>query len=67
MREFCSGAYTDLERHPDKLMLFGVGLGEATGHVADYYRNSIADIPVDRLGEEIARLLLRVCHDPRGS
>ena len=40
-----------------ELKLIGVGLGAGTGHVRDFYPESVADVPADRFAEEIGTLL----------
>jgi cobalamin biosynthesis protein CobT len=39
------------------LKLIGVGLGPDTGHVKEYYPNSVSNVPVARFASEIADLL----------
>jgi hypothetical protein len=39
------------------LKLIGVGLGPDTGHVKEFYPNSVANVPVARFAAEIAELL----------
>jgi cobalamin biosynthesis protein CobT len=40
-----------------ELKLIGVGLGAGTGHVRDFYPESVADVPADRFAAEIGKLL----------
>jgi hypothetical protein len=42
------------------LKLIGVGLGSETGHVKQYYPNSVANVPVARFAAEIAELLREI-------
>lgn len=45
--------------------LCGIGIGPGTGHVRDYYPDARADVPVDRLAEEIAAVLRSRLLGPR--
>ncbi|MCA9544735.1 MAG: hypothetical protein KC613_10110 [Myxococcales bacterium] len=42
------------------LELIGLGLGPGTGHVTQYYPESVANVAVARFADEIARLIERV-------
>jgi hypothetical protein len=41
------------------LKLVGIGLGPGTGHVKDFYPESVADVPADQLAAQIGQLLRR--------
>lgn len=47
---------------PQKLI--GLGIGRGTGHVANYYPNSIANVPVEEMAEKLADLIRTVIEDP---
>lgn len=42
------------------LHLVGIGLGPRTRHVLEYYPDAVAEVPVERLAEELGRVLRRV-------
>lgn len=44
--------------------LVGVGLGEGASHVANFYPDAVARIPLDRFPSAMARLLSRLLHVP---
>ncbi len=48
-----------LREEGDGLKLIGVGLGPNTGHVKEYYPESVADVPVEKFADEIGALLRR--------
>jgi hypothetical protein len=53
--------------HPEMgLELIGLGLGPGTQHVRTYYPESVANVPVARFSDEIARLVERVLLGPSG-
>ena len=54
-----------LSRDDAGLTLFGLGLGEGTNHVTDFYPNAIANIPVTRFADEIGQLLTSVLLAPQ--
>lgn len=47
-----------------ELTLIGLGLSDGTSHVRDLYPIALADVPVERLGSEIARILETHCRAP---
>lgn len=47
-----------LEKTDQKLI--GLGIGSGTGHVAGYYPNSLADVPVKDMAEKLADLIREV-------
>lgn len=63
----------DLSRAVDRITapgvgveLIGLGLGPGTQHVRTYYPESVANVPVARFSDEIARLVERVLLGPGG-
>ena len=47
------------------ISLVALGLGKGTGHVAQYYPESIADVPIEQFATQIARLLERLVQRSR--
>ncbi len=47
----------DLMGYGPGLQLLGIGLGPDTNHVKDFYPQSIANVPVERLAEEIGAVI----------
>ncbi len=58
-----NAAVTTVCNADPSLMLVGLGLGPQTEHVRQYYPNATANVPVDRLADEIADRLERVLLD----
>jgi hypothetical protein len=46
-----------------KFKLVGLGIGEGTGHVSEYYPNSISDIEIEKLPRSLAELLRTIITD----
>ena len=46
-----------LKRDTPDLHLFGIGLGEGTEHVLEYYPNAIASVPPEKLAAETGALI----------
>jgi cobalamin biosynthesis protein CobT len=52
-------AVSHLRRLEPELKLVAIGLGPGTEHVNEYYPEAKANVPVDRLAEEVGELLRR--------
>src|SRR5205807_1558273 len=50
-------AVAALREPPARLKLVGIGVGSNTDHVTEYYPESIANVPLEQLAEQIGGLL----------
>ncbi len=52
-----------LTKHTQRLI--GLGIGSGTGHVSDFYPQSIANVSVDQMAESLAELIKDVIEHPQ--
>jgi uncharacterized protein with von Willebrand factor type A (vWA) domain len=58
-REDLTAAVRTITTEAGQLELIGLGLGSGTDHVKTYYPESVANVPIDRFSDEIARIIER--------
>jgi hypothetical protein len=59
-----SKVISDIEKETGQILI-GLGLGEGTEHVTEYYPNSIANVNVEEMAEKLAALIKEVIEHPQ--